>query len=122
MSMQPRMTSSAPPPADEPGEPLRPAATRDDPDRDFGLAEARPAQRGVTHVEGHRELAPAAAADALDDGDGGLRQCPELFCQGVKHAELVVQGCVVGRQSRNQFHVRVCDEELGVRGVDDHHS
>ena len=57
-------------PADQPGQPLRPAAAGNDPDRHLRLAEAGLVQRGVAHVEGHRELASSAAADALDDRDG----------------------------------------------------
>jgi hypothetical protein len=62
-----------PPATDQPWQPLRSAATGDDPHCDLRLAKDSLAQRGVAHVEGHRPLAAAAAGDALDDGDGGLR-------------------------------------------------
>ncbi len=54
--------------AHEPGEPLRPAASRDQPELDLRLAELRVLGRDAD-VAAHRELEPAAEAEAVDRRD-----------------------------------------------------
>ena len=75
--MQPRMTSSARPRPTSRGSRCVPPPPGMIPTATSGWPKRALPSSGVAHVERHRALAAAAAADALDDGDGGLRQRPE---------------------------------------------
>ena len=107
--------------ADQRRQPLRPAAAGDDPHRDLGLGQDGPAARGEAHVHAQHELAAAAPGTALDDRDRRLGHGPEAVDHGREQRQLGRLGLLLLRQLQDQAHVRVGDEEVGVRAVDDDH-
>ena len=83
--------------AGEATEPLRAAAARDDAEGDLGLGEDRALDGREPEVEAERELAAAAAGDAVDLGDGHDRQRAPPLEQRVEEAEL--GGCAAAARA-----------------------
>ena len=102
-------------PADEPWQPLRARAARQDAERHLRLPEEG-VGAGEAHVERRRQLAAAAAGDALDDGDGQLRHRPEAVDHRVEEAETFLRRSgALRRQLQDQLDVGVGDEPSGHR-------
>src|SRR5205823_12861279 len=74
-------------PSHEAREPLRAAATGDDPQRHLGLRQDGAPERAEAHVEGEEELAPPAAGAPLELADGRLRHGAEAVHHGGGEAE-----------------------------------
>src|ERR1700733_4739977 len=63
-------------PPDEPWQSLRSAATRNEPNRHFRMAEDRFTKGSKTHVHGECDLTASAPGPSLDFGNGYLGHVP----------------------------------------------
>src|SRR5258705_5954945 len=106
-------------PPDEPWQPLRRAATRNEPNRHLWLAEDSLANCSKTHVHGQRDLTPSAPGPSFDFGNGYLRHVPEPLADHLRKTKAARMGHDFGSGS-NPAQTRVGYEEIRKRTLQNH--